>query len=100
MCGIEIDLILPWVSINVVFVQVVEIDLVSVSGPKMTYFQYGHWLTRFLCRWSKITQFCARSDNDLDLVGASKTNLIFAWVVEIHLISVWLIKIDLVSVKD
>ena len=53
-----------------VFVWVVEIDLVFVCGPKMTWFCVG-----------------------------IEIDLIFVWVVEIDLMSVWEIKVDLTSVK-
>ena len=53
-----------------VIVWVVEIDLVFVCGPKMTW-------------------FCVGIENDL----------VFVWLVEVDLMSVWEIETDLVSVK-
>ena len=64
------DLFLVWGSIDLAFVRVVEIDLVFVRWPKITWFECEH-----------------------------RTDFVFVWVVEIDLVSLWGIGLDLISVQ-
>ena len=122
-------LFLMWRSIDLVFVWVVEFDLVFVCGPKITWFCCENWTWFRFCvsgrDWLDFIvedqtwlDFSAGIGNDLVFVWGSKTTWFLfldrnqlgfcveasklTWIysgIEIYLMSLWRIEIDLISVS-